>query len=69
MLSGMVDIQRVGQYLYQATRVRQVWESTRDDVGFLGQVRRGLLPLPTDRPAPYLDPFPPLRRHRRASLG
>ena len=64
MLSGLVDIQRVGQYFYQATRVRQVWESTRDDVGFIGQVRRGLLPLPTDRPAPYVDPFPPLRRRR-----
>jgi NTE family protein len=49
MLSYLVDMGRVGQYLRTAERVRAVLDGPAEDLRFLGQVRRGFLPLPTDR--------------------
>ncbi len=59
MLDYLLDIQRVRQYLNHAVRAGMVIRSARADVGYLDQLRRGLLPLPVDRPAPVVDPFPP----------
>ncbi|MCU0265980.1 MAG: patatin-like phospholipase family protein [Actinomycetia bacterium] len=59
MLDYLVDIQRVRQYFNHVTRSRQVLDAVRADTGFLDQVRRGLLPLPTDRHPEPADPFPP----------
>lgn len=61
MLDYLLDLQRVRQLLDHAVRAGLIWDATRQDGRFVDQVRRGLLPLPTDRPAPVVDPFPPLR--------
>ncbi|HEX6886669.1 MAG TPA: patatin-like phospholipase family protein [Candidatus Nanopelagicales bacterium] len=58
MLSYLVDMGRVGQYLRVGERAREALIGPREDLRFLAQVRRGLLPLPFDRPA-QADPFPP----------
>lgn len=64
MLSYLIDIGRVNQYFGHAVRAERVLQSTRADVRSLDRMRRGLLPLPLDRAAPLVDPFPPLRaRH------
>jgi NTE family protein len=68
MLSYLLDIQRVRQYMTHAVRAGMVIRSTRADLGFLDQVRRGLVPLPVDRPPPAVDPFPPLHRSRLPDL-
>jgi NTE family protein len=61
MLSYVIDIGRVGQYLRQAVRAEMVLTSTRADVRYIDHLRRGLLPLPIDQPGPVIDPFPPIR--------
>ena len=61
MLSYLVDIGRVGQYLRTGERLRQVVASPGRDLRFLDQLRRGFLPLPFDRPNSELDPFPALQ--------
>ena len=68
MLSSVIDIGRVRQYLLHAVRVEMVIQSTRADVGFLDQMRRGLLPLPFDRRPAVEDPFPPFRAQRLPQL-
>lgn len=61
MLSYLVDIGRVGQYLRNGERLRRVAAGPARDLHFLGQLRRGFLPLPFDRPAAGPDPLPPFR--------
>jgi NTE family protein len=64
MLSYLIDMGRIGQYFGHAVRAERVLQSTRADVRYLDRMRRGLLPLPIDRPEPLVDPFPPLQaRH------
>jgi NTE family protein len=58
MLSYLVDLGRVAQYLRNGERVRATLTSPAGDLRFLGQVRRGLLPLPTDRYPDAVHPFP-----------
>lgn len=58
MLSYAIDLQRVRQYLNHVLRAQAIANAVREDTAFLAQVRRGLLPLPTDAPAGPLDPFP-----------
>ena len=59
MLDYLLDIQRVRQYFNQAVRAEMVLRATRADLRVLDRFRHGLLPLPFDRPAPVVDPFPP----------
>lgn len=61
VLSYLVDIGRVGQYLRNAERVRSSLAGPAEDLRFLGQLRRGLLPLPVDGPPGVVDPFPVLQ--------
>jgi NTE family protein len=61
MLDQHLDIQRLRQSFALAVRSRQLWEASRRDVGFLTAVRRGLLPLPTDRRAPPPERIFPAR--------
>ncbi len=68
-LGYLLDIQRVRQYFDHATRTRAVLGAVRADVGFVGQVRRGLLPLPTDRAREPVDPFPTFRRRPVPNLA
>ena len=67
MLSYLIDIARVGQYMRLGDRVRRAVDSPLDDLRFLARARRGLLPLPVDRPASGQDPFP--AEHPRALPG
>jgi len=65
MLDAPLDVFRMRQYFNVATRVRQVVDGLGDDAGLLGDVRRALMSLPTDRRAvggrvfPSLDRFAP----------
>jgi hypothetical protein len=61
MLSYLIDIGRVNQYFGHAVRAERVIQATRADVRYVDHLRRGLLPLPIDRPQPVVDPFPPFR--------
>jgi NTE family protein len=63
-----MDIGRVRQYFGHAVRAELVLQSTRADVWYLDRMRRGLLPLPIDRPGPLVDPFPPLQARRLPDL-
>ena len=69
MLSYLIDIGRVRQYLLHAVRAEMVLQSTRADVAYLDRMRRGLLPLPLDRATPVEDPFPPFRAQSRPELA
>ena len=69
MLDYLLDIQRVRQYLNWPVRVGMVWNASRSDLTFLKQMRTGFLPLPTDRPAEFVDPFPAFHRRRLRSLA
>lgn len=69
MLDYLVDIQRVRQYFNHVLRGQQVLEAVRSDVGFLDQVRRGLLPLPVDRHPTPVDPFPSFRARPLPALA
>lgn len=56
-----LDIQRLRQGFSAAVRIQQLVDTTRHDLGFLAAVRRGLMPLPTDRRStPPTRVFPPL---------
>ncbi len=58
-LNYLTDLARVGQYLRIPVHAGRVWRVVREDVAILDQLRRGLLPLPTDsRPADFSDLFP-----------
>lgn len=58
MIDYLLDLQRIRQYLNWPLRAEMLMEATRSDLGFLSQVRKGFVPLPTDRPRDYVDPFP-----------
>ncbi|MGN6577196.1 MAG: patatin-like phospholipase family protein [Nocardioides sp.] len=69
MISYLVDIGRIGQYLRNAERVRAHLASPVADLHFLSQVRRAALPLPTDRgPSASNDPFPPFTQRELPAL-
>ncbi|MGA7688156.1 MAG: patatin-like phospholipase family protein [Jiangellales bacterium] len=62
-LNYLTDLARVGQYLRIPVYAEMAWRSVREDAQIVDQLRRGLLPLPTDGAAE--DPagvFPPPRR-------
>ena len=60
-LDSALDIFRVRQYFNVIVRARDVLTAVREDTTFLNAVRRGILPLPSDRrPAPG-QVFGPLR--------
>ena len=59
MLDAPLDVFRMRQYFDVLTRVREVADGVRDDVGFVRRVRKGLVPLPLDRGPRPTDPFPP----------
>jgi NTE family protein len=60
VLDRWLDIQQLRQFFNGAVRARQLWEAASHDAGFVAAVRRGLLPLPWDRPAqPPALLFPP----------
>ena len=69
MLSYVIDIGRVRQYLLHVVRAEMVLQSTRADIRYLDRMRRGLIPLPLDRPAPVEDPFPPFRTQSLPALA
>ena len=65
MLDTLLDVFRLRQYFDGAARLREVAEGTVHDLGFLDDVRRALVTLPTDRfPADPVRPFPPLSPFR-----
>ncbi len=70
MLGSVLDVFRLRQYFNVVTRARQVAAGTRDDAGFLLDVRRALLPLPFEDRAPRRvpSPFPPRRVEPLASM-
>lgn len=68
MISYLVDIGRIGQYLRNGERVRVALTSPAADLRFLNQVRRAALPLPTDREPACTDPFPPFTRREIPAL-
>ena len=68
MISYVVDIGRVAQYFRNGERVRQLVANPREDLHFLGQLRRAALPLPMDRQAPVSDPFPGFRKRDLPAL-
>lgn len=57
----LTDIQRVRQYMNWPVRAGIFWRATRGDLQFVRQLRTGFLPLPTDRPGDFVDPFPSMR--------
>lgn len=69
MISYLVDIGRIGQYLRNAEGVRARLASPAADLRFLAQVRRAALPLPIERaPRTYIDPFPAFTRRDLPAL-
>jgi NTE family protein len=58
MISDAIDIQRIRQYFNSAVVMRSVLEGALADASLLGQIRRGLVPLPFDRSPEREDPFP-----------
>lgn len=55
----MLDVFRLRQYFTLIAQLREVVGGAREDMGFLDDVRRALLPLPFDRrPGPAVSPFP-----------
>jgi NTE family protein len=60
-LDAALDIFRVRQYFNVIVRGRDVITAIREDTRFLEAVRRGLLPLPSDRRPASGPVFEPLR--------
>jgi NTE family protein len=60
MLDTALDVFRMRQYFNVITRGRQWVDGLRSDAGLLDDLRRAMLPLPTDRAVPARSPFPPL---------
>lgn len=59
MLSAVLDVFRMRQYFDMITRLRELGEGVRDDVGLLSDVRQAFLPLPFEhRPAVQRIDFP-----------
>jgi NTE family protein len=58
MLGNVLDVFRMRQYFNIATRAGQWATGLRDDAGFLGDARRALVRLPTDRRTVDRHPFP-----------
>lgn len=69
MFDYLLDIQRVRQYMNWPVRAGMVWDATRGDRRFLRQLRTGFLHLPTDRPRPFTDPFPPFQQRALRRLS
>lgn len=72
MLSSVLDVFRLRQYFNVATGARELAAGVVEDVGFVADVRRALLPLPFEgRDEPHVvSPFPPaLPRHRPSLRG
>ena len=60
MLDTLLDVFRLRQYFDAAARWREVAEGTVHDLGFLADLRRPLVALPTDRwPRGEVHPFGP----------
>ena len=60
-LDAALDIFRVRQYFNVIVRARDVLTAVREDTAFLDTVRRGILPLPSDRQPAAGPVFGPLR--------
>jgi NTE family protein len=54
-----LDVFRMRQYFDVVARARDVASALTRDLGFVGSVRRGLLPLPFDRRPPVTRVFGP----------
>ncbi len=67
-LNYVSDLARVGQYLRVPVHAGRVWRVLREDASILEQLRRGLLPLPTDQPAGAPDEVFPPARHGEAPV-
>lgn len=61
VLGPLLDVFRVKQYFEALTAALDVAAAVRQDITFLDVVRRGLLPLPTDRHPVDTHPFPAFR--------
>ena len=61
-LDAALDIFRIRQVFNVIVRTRDVVTAIGGDTAFLDAVRRGLLPLPSDRRPPPRHVFGPLRR-------
>ena len=69
MLDDLLDAFRIRQYFNAVTMTREALEGVRDDVTFLRELRRALLPLPGDmRGAAETNPFPHPRPARTPKL-
>lgn len=63
MLDALLDALRIRQYFNAVTMGREVVTGVRDDLSFLLELRRAVLPYPGEaRGTPERQPFPPLRR-------
>ena len=60
-LDATLDIFRMRHYFNVIVRARDVLTAIREVTAFLDTVRRGLLPLPSDRPPAAGPVFGPLR--------
>jgi NTE family protein len=60
MLGPVLDVFRLRQYFDVVVGARDLIEGVRDDVGFLDDARRALVPLPFDAWPDPVSPFPPL---------
>jgi NTE family protein len=69
MLGYALDLQRVRQYLNHAVRAQSIGVALRQDRIFLDQLRRGFIPLPGDRPAAPINPFPDAEQQRSPRLA
>ncbi len=60
MLSTLLDVFRLRQYFDALARGREVLGGIGEDLGFIGDVRRALAPLPGEKhPRPTRSPFAP----------
>lgn len=63
VLNYLTDLARVGQYLRIPVHAGRLYRTVREDAAILDQLRRGLLPLPTDAaPGDPDSVFPPPRQ-------
>lgn len=58
MLDYLLDLARIRQFMDIPLRAQMLADATRNDIGFLNQVRRGFAPLPWDGPGDTSAPFP-----------
>ena len=63
MLGPVLDVFRMRQYFDVVVGARDLIEGVRDDVGFLGDVRRALVSLPIDAWPEPTSPFPAVEPH------